>query len=110
MCLAPESRQCVLFSSDLKAGVVQEGELLGKGVLVYVVSVTLIPESYFRRWASLVDVDEVNETTLPPRNSDSMDSQFLDFAFWRRAPDRRESRPVVTAHTEEDANTHLAVI
>ena len=83
------------------------------------VSVTLIPESYFRRWASLVDVDEVDEdycstvclkTTVPPRNSDSMHSQFLGFAFWCSVPDRRESRPVVTAHTEEDAGTHLAVI
>jgi hypothetical protein len=59
--------------------------------------VTLIPESYFRRWTSLVDVDEVDEdfcstvcleTTLFPRNSDSIDPQFLGFAFWCPVPDR----------------------
>lgn len=83
------------------------------------VSVTPISELYFRRWASLVDVDEVDEdfrstvcleTTVPRRNSDSMDPQFLGFAFWCPVPDRRESRPIVTAHTEEDAGTRLAVI
>ena len=80
---------------------------------------TLIPESYFLGWASLVDVDEVDEefcstvcceTALPPLNSDWMDPQFVDVAFWCPAPDRRESRPIVTAHTEEDAGTHLAAI